>query len=340
MADDFRDKAGKYDLDLGDEELVKRVAAAEMWAPLDDAARLVVTLSWPTDDAEKLRASALPQQAKLTWAGRGLFQGHLSRVLTPGRSRVALVYRDGLQRSSKISEDRFSKPQTLQECLDKIAGRLELSARFHGSFGEAMPGFSWGGKPLETRLRDLGARFGFYFTCRSLAGALHFVKLGSSIQSASCDAMKQALDVSLLASGEGGISEVQWRYFDSKEMKSLEKKLSTSELYAPLSAFTSHAGYKEKLGWKLAQGQAETHVGDLAAFEAGASSLTSQLSKRLMEQETVTIRAIEPLALPGDKLSLKRAPLGGLQDGDYLVQAVTVRIASSTPVADIVAIRP
>lgn len=337
---DFLKKAGKYELDLGDKQLLKRLSGADLWAPLDDAAKLTVTLTVSDEEAGKLRAGSLPQQASLSWAGRGLFKGFLSRLFAPSRSRLVLVYRDALQKAGKLSEDRFSKPQSLQESLEKIAGRLGLSARFHGGFGDAMPGFSWGGKSFETHLQELSARFGFFYTCRSVGGSLNFLKLGQSIQSATCDAKKDALDVMLNASGEGGVSEVQWRYFDSKQMKSLEKKMSQSELYAPLGPFASHAGYKEKLGWKLAQGQAETHVGDMAAFEAGAQWMTSQLSKRLMDQESVTVRAIEPLALPGDKLSLKQTLMPGIEDGDYLVRAVTVRVGSSTPVADIVAIRP
>ncbi|MCB0404652.1 MAG: hypothetical protein KDD51_07675 [Bdellovibrionales bacterium] len=331
---------GKYELSLGNQKWEEHLTQVEFHTELDEPSRLSVSVAVNAKELAKTSGGALPATASLKWQDMGVFKGTLIHCRTVSHSLMVLTYADSLFAAKKTMLNGFYKKQSLKEVLEKLSKEIGLRARFQGNFSEKLPGLNVGGKTIFDHFSTLAAKFGFYFSYRSFADTLYFVRVGESVKSQKLDCCTDTADVSIGQAGSEAYSQVTLRYFDPKSMETKEKKISKSTLYGHLGGFAEHPTYRHKMEWASAAGSLESHVTDLYHFENAEELLGQELSKKLMAQETIRLKVFKPIALPGDKLQLSEAPAGALQDGDYLIKSMALTVNSALPYAELYGIRP
>lgn len=324
---------GKYQLDLTPAPVPFRLVGAEFSAALDQPAALTVTLAVTPEETAKLTTGKFATEASLTWAETKLFKGYLLQAEVPKSSQVRLHFRDSLFSATKILDNSFVQQHTLRDCLSKFASQLKLSPQFYGDFSMKLPSFNLGGQSALDHLNSLSYHFGFHFVANSASNELAFIKLGSQTKSRSFDGKTHAGEIRHSQSVERTYNKSQLRHFDATSMQPQDRKLGDSDLYSPLGGLKDHAGFKTRAGWKLAEGSVDTHVADGFHFESSEALMRNQLSKTAMGQEQLSIDGFKLVALPGEKVSVKGAPIPDLQNGDYLVNRFSLRLNSAIPAA-------
>lgn len=331
---------GKYELSLGNKKWNDCLNQVEFHSEVDHPSRLVVSLAVNAKELSQLNGGGLPASASLKWQDMGVFKGTLIHSRVVSHSQLVLTYADTLFAAKKTMLNGFYKKQSLKEILEKLSKEAGLKVRFQGGFAEKLPGLNVGGKTVFDLLTSLATKYGFYFSYRSFADTLYFVRIGASIKDQKLDCREEVADISIGQAGSEAYSQVTLRYFDPKSMETKEKKMAKSSLYGQLGGFTEHPTYRHKMDWASAAGSLESHVTDLYHFENAEDLLARELSKKLMAQETLRLKVYKPAALPGDKLKLSESPAGALQDGDYLVKSMSLFVNSALPYAEIYGIRP
>jgi hypothetical protein len=329
---------GEFSFGWDNETFSKAIQSANFRSTLDESAALEIRLALPRESLKSLSLSALPKNTTFQWKGKTLFKGTLLEAVLHDFG-VGLSYRDDLYRAKKIYSNGYFKTSRLEDCLSSMANQLGLSPRFSSGFSEEIGCTSYSGASLFEFLTELSLKHGFHFQCRSSSGQLHFQKLGQSAQEVTVDASIEVASLHTLISAQSTLSMGALKYFDPQTEQPQQKSLSATQIYSPLGPFGSHGGFKEKTSWKLAQGTVEAFVTDKAHFEKGDELLSHQWSKEALSGESLSLRLYAPMALPGDKITLKNSKSANLTDGTYLAHSLSVRIASATAQCEIVAQR-
>lgn len=324
-------ESGKFKLTLSPAPTPLRLANAELALSLDQPGMLTVTLAMLPTEIAKLSHSACATEASLSWADNALFKGHLLQVEFPKPAQVRFQYRDLLFATKKISENSFVQEHSLRECLTKFTQKVGLNAQFYGNFSSALPSFNLSGNSIFDHLVSLSHQFGFHFVANSAASEIAFIKLGQQVKSRLLDGAKHLGSIQHSQSAEHTYAKSHLRHFDPKSMQAQDRKMGDSDLYGPLGDFKGHGGFKSRAGWKLAEGALETHIADGFHFEASEQLIRNQLSKAAMGQESLSVGGFTYLGHPGDKVTVKGAPAGDIQNGDYLIGSLRVNITSAIP---------
>ncbi|MBI4402697.1 MAG: hypothetical protein HY537_00970 [Deltaproteobacteria bacterium] len=316
----------------------KRLVRAELDWKLDAPAFFTATVALDGKSVSSLQPSTFPKTTTLRWGDKEIFKGHLLSASISGHSRADFVFSDGLYLAKKISENEFMKHPFLQDTLSKIAGLIGLAPRFAGSLNESLPSFNFGGRPLYEHLIELSANYGFHFVCRSVSENLAIIRFGSTLQTVNLNCKSNAAHIAINQAAHSSYEEVELRYFGPGQSDAKEKKIGS--LSSPLSSMTNHPSFSEKKNWKLGYGRLEAYVTDQYHFESGDKLFRNQISKRWFEQEQLQVTCYQPLALPGDGLSVSNAPAGSAQNGNYLVKDCHIVVGSCHPKMELLAIRP
>ncbi len=312
----------------------------EVLLTLDQSATLEAVVSLSPQDISRLASREIPQEASFLWADRTLFKGNLTGLTHLDPHRLRLSYRDALFGAQKSHENIFFKQQTLGECLDKLTAKIGLQTRYIGNFGEQVPSLNLTGPSLLDHLTTLAQEFGFYFFIKSTSGQICFLKVGSYVKDVETTSQSQVTNVSYGQSADHYYSQVNFKYLDQHSLESKEKRMGANDLYSPLSNFKDHSSYRDKTTWKNAKGSYEAHVNENYHFESGEQLLKNQLSKKLMEQESIKLSVFEPVGLPGDRIKIKNGAVSTQHEGNYLIKSCKITAAGSAPRMDMEAIRP
>lgn len=323
--------SGKAKVDLAGEKFDKRLVNAVFTQSVDSWATLTVTVAVTPKELETLKLSDYPASGAMAWAGRAMFRGNLVSVEVRGTSQIALTYGDDLRLVGKRTADSFGKKQSLEDTLRKVASAVEMRPRFLGDFSEVLPSFPQSGRSQLDLLTTLADSQGFFFVTRSVADEILFFRPGQQVATAGFDTEAQAGMVTFTQSGEASFDKIALRYFDANTHESMEAKLGSEALYGPIAVFTATSAFRDKLKWKTAQGEFQTHVTDRSGYERAEAWLAAHFSKRALLQERVTVRCHEPVALPGDRLDVSKSPVPAVGNGAYLVTSLTVDVGSAVP---------
>lgn len=331
-------RTSTYDLGLSG-KLAKKVSGMDLQSALDSVATLSLNLSMNAQEASELSAKDYPADITFQWDGRTLFKGPLVGVTHLDAHRTQLIYQDALQKARKVQENLFFKQQSLQECLDKTVARAGLSARYVGSFSDSVPAINLTGASLFDHLTELSNEFGFYFFVKPPSDQVTFLRVGSFVKDSTLQGKKQIAKLEHTGHAAHHVTQAKFRYFDPETLEPKDKQLNGADLYSSLSSFKDHSGFRDKSSWASAKGSYEAQVNENFHFEAGESLVKNQLSKKLMEQESVKIRLFEPIAPPGDRLSISNTHFSNTE-GAYLVRSCRVTLTSTTPAMELEGIRP
>jgi len=340
MAADTLPSKPSFHWDIGSGKLSKRVSQVEIQMALDQTASMSMMVSLTAQEAGSLSSRDIPQEASFKWADRSFFKGHLADVSHLDTHRIRLTFQDSLFASRKAHENLFFKQQTLQECLDKLASKLGLSTRYLGNFGETIPSIHLTGPSFFDHLGELSNEFGFYFFAKAASDQICFLKVGSHVKDVEIPSKSPVTGVGHTQSPNHYYSQVTFRHLDQHSLESKEKRMSASDLYSPLAAFRDHSGYREKTSWKHAKGSFEAHVNESYHFDSADQLVKNQLSKKLMQQESLRMTTFEPVGIPGDRLKVKGPAFSNSHEGAYLIRSCHIIASGANPRMEIEAIRP
>jgi len=335
----MRAKSGDYKIDLGNADLGKRITGATLETSLDSVSVLSVSLAIPYSKFKELKDGSLPLEGKVTWQGRPLFSGKLLSSDSSGFNTLKLVFADQLVAIKKMVENNYLKNQTLKDYLEKNMNESGMRCDFHGTFSEAVPSVD---SDLASNFEDvveLSQKHGFFFVTRSSSQTIHFVKAGSHIKSVNVNARKCALELSQHESVEPLYSELQLKHFGANTSETKEKTLGAAELYGELSGFGSHAKHRSRTDRIFARGKIQRQESEPSLYESQDTFLKNRLAKNAMLSESIRMVVCEPIALPGDKISIEEPPSNSLQGGDFMVLSCFIQFLSATPKMEIIAVR-
>lgn len=321
-----------YVLSLDGDELAKKVASVRLSSTLDEPAELRVQTAFDPKSAIALNAATLPEKASLRVYDRGVFQGTLMEASRVDGGLLELVYVDNSYKLSRINESDFFKGITLEDYLKRMAEMAGMSARFEGSFGSQLPAFNVVGSSMLGHLQKMSYPYGFHFHARSFANEMLFIRLNRFADERELDVLAGAKTVTTTAGHDSRrvykSSEV--RFFDSSTQRSEKKEFSQQEIYEPLGYLKTSQSFDRRVKRNNPAGREERMATQAKQFEESKDLLANELSKHALSQGRLSIDTWSLPALPGDKLTIKKAPDADA-DGSYLVKGISIEIASSQP---------
>ncbi|MEZ4749462.1 MAG: hypothetical protein R3B54_02190 [Bdellovibrionota bacterium] len=331
---------GKYELSLGSKKWDDCLNQVEFHSEVDEPSRLIVALAVNAKELGQLNGSSLPATASLKWQDMGVFKGSLIHSRVVSHSKLVLTFADSLFASKKTMLNGFYKKQSLKEVLEKLSKEAGLKVRFQGTFAEKLPGLNVGGKAVFDLFTSLAAKYGFYFSYRSYADTLYFVRIGESIKAQKLDCREEAADISIGQAGSEGTHKSHsvtlipnpWRP-RKRKWESPHSTPNSAALPSTPPTVTRWTGLRPPAAWSRTSPIFTISKTQKICWEAS-------LSNASWPRRCYALRFSKPAALPGDKLQLSESPAGALQDGDYLVKSMALFVNSALPYAEIHGIRP
>ncbi len=303
---------------------------------LDGVGRVVTRHAFASSKQASQAFSELPKTFSVKGSGKVLFSGELCSARTSGLNRFELEYRDGSDLLNRIYESEFVKGQRLEDFLKTVAGLVDYRPCFQGKFSQDLPGFDLAGRSFFEHLIQLGSEYGFFFFPHSATKELVFVALGAHRKESDFDGTKTAIrSLEALRRSDGIFAAAEVLAFDPQEGQAKKIEISANAIYEPLGVFKDSPTFKERMGWKPANGRRETVAPSHQDPDKARQSLVCALSKRSMQGEQLTLSLFEHVGFPGDRLDVKLGREKAL-DGKYLIQQLQMRLDGARPQYDVV----